>query len=56
MITPVGTFEPKAPNYPPPIWDEEEIIEEPEDERLPDETPNPNPDETSKDVLYFRLH
>lgn len=55
MITPGGTFEPKAPSYPPAMWDEDERIQEPEQERLPDEAPNPNADENDKETLYFRL-
>lgn len=55
MITPAGTFEPSTPNYPPPIWDEEDKIEDPEEDRLPDEEPNPNPDENREVPVYFRL-
>ena len=41
------------PPMPAPTWVPEPAVEEPEPDRLPDETPLPNPDETRNPPVYM---
>ncbi|WP_137157595.1 hypothetical protein [Rhizobium sp. FKL33] len=42
-----GSPHPSDPDVmPPPVWKPDPPVQEPEPDRLPDEDPSPNPDET----------
>ena len=39
-------------DFPPSLWSDDFPVDEPESERLPDETPLPNPDENREPPRY----
>ncbi|WP_337266151.1 hypothetical protein [Oryzifoliimicrobium ureilyticus] len=53
MSVPNDPF-PGTPVPPGPDWQPEPPIKEPEPDRLPDETPNPNPDEVDNPPRQLR--